>query len=81
MSVIVRIVFLVLVIQPHQPIAGIQNLAIEVSGKALYVPAPVGFHEISQLSPETLKLAETMTPADNRLLAIFVSENDLGRII
>ena len=58
-----------------------QNIQIEVGGVKIDVQAPIGFHEISSLSPETRNLAETMTPPSNRLLAIFVSEDDLGRIM
>ena len=48
---------------------------------AKVLTAPAGFHEISQLSPANQKLAETMTPPKNRLLAVFVSEeSDLERI-
>ena len=81
MSAIWRTVLLLLVIQAQQAIAGTQNVTIEVGGKAVFVPTPVGFHEISQLSPETRKLMETMTPPNNRLLAVFVSEDDVGRIM
>jgi hypothetical protein len=39
-----------------------QNIQIEVGGVKIDVQAPIGFHEISSLSPETRNLAETMTP-------------------
>ncbi len=58
-----------------------QHLQVDVGGVKINVQAPVGFHEISELSPDTRKLAETMTPRNNRLLAVFVSEEDLGRIM
>lgn len=58
-----------------------QNIQIEVGGTMINVPSPAGFHEISDLSPETRKRAETMTPPQNRLIAVFVSEADLGRIM
>lgn len=58
-----------------------QNIQIEVGGTMINVPSPTGFHEISDLSPETRKRAETMTPPQNRLVAVFVSEADLRRIM
>lgn len=72
---------LLLTLYAYQALAGTQSVTIDVGGTQIYVPAPNSFHEVSQLSPETRKLAETMTPPDNRLLAVFVSEADLGRIM
>lgn len=73
--------FSYMAIPAYQAIAGTQSVTIEVGGKTIHVPAPAGFHEISELSPYTRKLAEGMTPQNNRLLAVFVSESDLGRIM
>lgn len=81
MITIYRIVFLLLVIQTHQSIAATQSVTIKIGKKNIYVPAPAGFHEISRLSPEIRKQAETFTPPNNRLLAVFVPESDLGRIM
>lgn len=81
MSAICRIVLLLLVMQAHQAIADTQNVTIDLGGMPVSIPAPAGFHEISQLSPKTRKLAEAVTPPDSRLLAVFVSEDDLGRIM
>jgi hypothetical protein len=68
-------------IPASQALAGTQSITIEVGGKTIHVPSPAGFHEISELSPDTRKLSETMVPSYNRLLAVFVSESDLGRIM
>jgi hypothetical protein len=78
---ITTLAFLVLAIQGHQAIAGTQGVTVDVGGEAVYIPAPTGFHEVSQLSPETRKFAEMVTPPKNRLLAVFVSEGDLGQIM
>ena len=72
---------LLMVVVSHEATAGTQSVTVDVGGQGLYLPAPAGFHEISLLSPETRKLAETLTPPSNRLLAVFVSESDLGRIM
>lgn len=61
--------------------ADTNNVQVEIGGVKISVGAPVGFHEISNLSPETRELAENMTPPTNILLAVFVSEEDLGRIL
>ena len=72
---------LVLVVISASALADTMSLQVEIGGVRIDVQAPKGFHEISSLSPETRKLAETMTPPNNRLLAVFVSEEDLGRIM
>ena len=61
--------------------ADTKNIQVDIGGVKIDAQAPNGFHEVSSLSPETRKLAETMTPPNNRLLAVFVSEEDLGRIM
>ena len=72
---------LVFIVISASALADTKNILVEIGGVRIYVQAPIGFHEISTLSPETRKLAETMTPPKNRLLAVFVSEDDLGRIM
>src|SRR5687767_8310783 len=54
---------------------------VTVGGSPIRIPSPPGFHEVSELSPATRRLAETMTVPGNRLLAVFVSEADLGRLM
>lgn len=58
-----------------------KSLEINIDGQEIKIQAPVGFYEISSLSPETRRIVETLTPPTNRLLAVFVSEEDLGRIL
>jgi hypothetical protein len=72
---------LLMTIHAHQLLAATQSTTIELGGKTIHAPAPSGFHEISELSPGTRELAETMTPATNHLLAVFVTEGDRGRIL
>jgi hypothetical protein len=49
---------------------------INVGGVNLSLPTPPDFTEPSTLAPTVRNLGETFTPAGNRLLAIFVSNND-----
>lgn len=81
MDSIVRAILVLLAMQLHQTIAGTQSVVVQVGGKTIDIPAPAGFHEISELSPETMRLVEKAVPPDNRLLAAFVSEGDLERIM
>ncbi len=55
-------------------------MVVKIGNVHINVPAPNGFYEVSSLSPETRKMAESFTPPQNRLLGIFVSEKDLGSI-
>ncbi len=57
------------------------QIKVRVGGNNLTIKSPSGFHEISNLSPSTRKLLEKFVPESNRLLAVLVSEEDLGRIL
>lgn len=52
-----------------------------VGDTRISLPAPKGFYEISKVSPDIRKIAEASTPANNRLIAVFISEADLGKIM
>ena len=58
-----------------------QTTTVNLGGTPIYLPAPVGFHEISTLSPENKRIAELSTYKNNRLLAVYYSEGDVGRIM
>lgn len=60
--------------------ANTKNIKIDVGGLKIDIHAPEGFHEVSSISPETRELAEIMTPPENRLLAVFISDEDLRKI-
>lgn len=61
--------------------ADTKNIPIEVGEVKIDVPAPTGLFEISSISPETRKIYEIMTPSYNRLLAVFLPEDELGIIM
>lgn len=77
----VLVVFCYFVLTANLVSAATKSIKVDVGGLKIDIQAPVGFHEISSLSPKTRKLFETVTPPDNRLLAVFVSKEDLGRIM
>ena len=58
-----------------------QITTVRVGGTSISLPAPTGFHEITSLSPEYRRLAEINTYKNNRLLAVYFSEEDVGRIM
>ncbi|MBN2182244.1 MAG: hypothetical protein JW715_10045 [Sedimentisphaerales bacterium] len=58
-----------------------QSAEITVGDQTISIPSPSGFTEISSISPETVQLFENMCPPTNRLLAIFVTEDDAGLLI
>lgn len=53
--------------------------AARIGATQIAIPAPAGFAEPSATVPQLRSLGETMTPPTNRLLAMFVSDADLGR--
>lgn len=80
MNAVHGILLSLLVIYAHQSIADTQSKRIEVGDKMVSIPAPAGFHEISELSPKVREFAESVTPPHHRLLAVFVSDDDFQRI-
>lgn len=52
-----------------------------VGDEKISIPSPSGFSEISSISPETVQLFEDMCPPTNRLLAVFLTQDDVGRLI
>lgn len=61
--------------------ADTRSLEVSIGGDRFELNSPDGFHEISGLSPDLRSIMETVTPPINRLLGVFVSERDLGRIL
>ena len=54
-------------------------VAAHVGDTPIAISAPAGFADPSGASPEMRTVAETLTPPDNRLLALFVPEADIKR--
>lgn len=54
-----------------------QAVPIDVQGVRLEIPIPKGFGDPSRAMPVARTLAETLTPAGNRLQLVFLSDADL----
>jgi len=54
---------------------------VTVGDEKISIPSPSGFSEISSVFPETVQLFEEMCPPNNRLLAVFLSQGDVGKLI
>lgn len=63
----------------HPPV----TFAVEITlgDEALQVAAPAGFADVSGVSKEQFAVFEDMLPESNRLLAVFVTEQDAGRLM
>ena len=75
------VILLLLLLLESQAFAGTQNVSISIGDQSINIPAPEGFYEVSHLSEEVRKIGETFIPPDNRLLAIFVSGKNFGRLM
>lgn len=51
----------------------------QIGATQIAVPAPAGFVEPSRAVPPLRELGETMTPATNRMIAMFVTSDDLAK--
>lgn len=61
-------------------VVSVAAIEVLVGGRTVTIPLPQGFVEATALSKSTREWAESWTPPDNRLLAVYVSEDDAGRI-
>lgn len=57
------------------------TVAIRLGERALVLPVPWGYVEVSQLVPEIRRMAEQMTPPSHELHAVFISGVDLEAVI
>ena len=63
-------------------LASLTNAAeVTVGDEKISIPSPSGFSEINAISPETVRLFEDMCLPSNRLLAVFLSQGDVGKLI
>jgi len=54
-----------------------QSAEVKVGGQNISIPSPSGFSEISSISPEIFQLFKDMGTPTNRLLAVFISQEDI----
>lgn len=57
------------------------SIECRVGDATVAVPPPQGFAEVREVSAETFSIFEEMCPPANRLLAVFVTQRDVGRLI
>ncbi len=56
-------------------------VSVNIGVQKINIPSPTGFSEISSISPETVGMLQDMCPPSNRLLAVFLSQEDVGKIM
>jgi len=77
----ILILFTILV-WPSSSVAGTKLVEVILGGVSIELPAPKGFSEVRDVSPQTYKRAEKMmTIPQNRLLALFVPDTALNRFL
>ena len=65
----------------HAPNAFAQGILVKVGNKKINIPAPDGFVEIDDISPATRSYIESVNSSGNRIIGIFLSEGDIGRLL
>jgi hypothetical protein len=77
----VKFIALFLILLASQTYAGTQSVSIDIGEQTIHLPAPEGFYEVNHFSESIRKFTETLTPPENRLLAVFVSGKAFGQIM
>jgi hypothetical protein len=54
---------------------------LQVGGVTIEAPSLPGFNEITKVSPDVVALAQTMIPATNRLLGVYLSDWDYEKLV
>ncbi|MFQ5937010.1 MAG: hypothetical protein ACE5LB_11455 [Acidiferrobacterales bacterium] len=75
-----RLVATFLAFTPVIAAGGSEPLDVRIADASITLATPSGFHEVSQVSPDIHRLAQTLTPRMNRLLAVYVTTDDLDRL-
>jgi hypothetical protein len=57
------------------------GIDVDIAGETIRIPSPDGFTEVQSVSQDTFSFFEDMCPAQNRLLAVFVTRSDAGKLI
>jgi len=57
------------------------GIDVDIADETIRIPAPDGFTEIKSVSQDTFSMFEDMCPAQNRLLAVFVTQSDVGKLM
>jgi len=54
---------------------------VDIGGEVISVPAPAGFTEVKAVSQDTFSMFEDLCPDQSRLLAVFVTQEDAGKLL
>ncbi|MGD2126277.1 MAG: hypothetical protein PVG99_09370 [Desulfobacteraceae bacterium] len=73
------LVLLAMLFCTQSALAETELVGISLGGVNIQLPAPNGFSEVSDVSPQIRNRAERLTPPQNRLLAFFVPDAALQR--
>lgn len=74
-------IVLVLLVMVSSPLSANGSSAdVVIGGVEMSIKSPEGFVEISDISPQTRNIMEKFVPPTNRLLGLFVTQDDLARI-
>ncbi len=60
-----------------QPQAQLATVSVPIDRTLVQLPVPAGFADPTRVLPQMRQLGERMTPATNRLLAIFMAQTDI----
>jgi hypothetical protein len=71
---------LLLLLVPLAPAARAADTVVAIGATPVRLPAPDGFTEVGQGSPEIMARFTTFTPPSNKLLAVYVTNADAERL-
>ncbi len=82
MILLVRLVSVLLILMATSAFAlNTSKLDVIIGAENISINSPKRFHEISDISPNDRELAEKTTSSTNKLLGVFVDEDDMARIL
>ena len=76
-----RLFFVFALFMPCYITAAERVVRLNIGGRILNVSSPNGFVEISHISPKTMNVLKGFISPNNKLIAAFISENDLAQIL
>jgi len=75
-----KFIFVALLLCAFTPLqAG--EILVKVGNETIEFSEPKGFHEVTRISEQQKSIFESFTPPDQRLLGVFFTEDDIGRVL
>ncbi len=59
----------------------VYGIDVNIAGETIRIPSPDGFTEVKSVSQDTFSFFEDLCPEMNRLLAVFVTRSDAGKLM